>query len=475
MALRRSCKLLRHVQTRAESCAAWQSQAQTQSLEQADPEMATLIEKEEQRQFRGLELIASENFTSRAVMQALGSCLTNKYSEGLPGARYYGGNEYIDQVELLCQKRALEAFGLSPEEWGVNVQPYSGSIANIAAFNALLKPHERVMGLDLPHGGHLSHGYYNKARKVNISSVFYESLPYRVNAETGLIDYDELEMLASRFLPKLIVAGASAYPRDYDYERFRKICDSTGAKLMVDMAHYAGLVAGKVVKSPFEYADVVTTTTHKSLRGPRSALLFYRRELQDQCDFSVFPSVQGGPHNHQIAAVATQMKEVASPAWQQYAQQVVANSKTLAEALIEKGCTLQTGGSDNHLILWNLRPLGLTGAKFDALCDEVHITLNKNTVAGDKSALSPGGVRIGTPALTSRGLKEDDMRAVADFLWRAVEISLKVQENAASKKVVDFKKEMRRDADGEIAKLAADVHAFSTRFYMPGGFIDGPE
>ncbi|MES1913195.1 MAG: hypothetical protein MHM6MM_005407 [Cercozoa sp. M6MM] len=450
---------------------------QSQSLAERDPELAALVKAEEQRQFRGLELIASENLTSRAVMEALGSCLTNKYSEGLPGARYYGGNEVIDQVETLCQQRALAAFSLDPEQWGVNVQPYSGSIANIAALNALLEPHDKLMGLSLPHGGHLSHGYFNKARKVNVSAIFYESKPYYVCQDTGLIDYDGLEAAAREFRPKLIIAGASAYPRDYDYARFRAICDEVGAFLMVDMAHYAGLVAGGVMTSPFAFADVVTTTTHKSLRGPRAAMIFFRKELEKQVSFSVFPSVQGGPHNHQIAAIATQMKEVASEEWKQYARQVVNNTRALAEGLCkEEECLLQSGGSDNHLLLWNLSPLGITGSKMETLCDAVHITLNKNTVAGDKSALSPGGVRVGTPALTSRGMKEQDMRKVAEFLWRAARLAQQVQQHVLdtqqSKKLALFKQALQEEQFQQpIQALREEVEEFASSFYMPGGFI----
>ena len=407
-------------------------------------------------------------------MECLGSCLTNKYSEGYPGHRYYGGNEYIDQIELLCQKRALEAYHLDPEKWGVNVQPYSGSPANLAVYTALLRPGSRIMGLDLPSGGHLTHGYYTYNPKTGVrkalsgSSIFFETLPYHVNAETGLIDYDELEKLANIYKPDLIVAGFSAYPRDVDYPRFRKIADSCGALLMMDMAHISGLVATGEAANPFEYCDIVTTTTHKSLRGPRAGMIFFRkdeREFEKKINDGVFPGLQGGPHDHQIAAIATQLKEVATPEFKEYCIQIKKNAKALAEAMMAKGYKLCTDGTDNHLILWDVRPLGLTGSKIEKVCDLINISLNKNTVHGDRSAQSPGGVRIGTPALTTRGLKEADFAKIADFLERVVKISLDVQAKAG-KKLVDFVAAL--PANEDIPVLAKEVATFATSFPMPG-------
>ena len=288
-----------------------------ENLKNSDNQLYELILQEKLRQKSGLELIASENFTSKSVMECLGSVLTNKYSEGLPGARYYGGNEIIDKIENLCIKRALETYKLSPEEWGVNVQPYSGSVANMAAYLGVLQPHDRIMGLDLPSGGHLTHGYYTAKKKISATSIIFESFGYRVKND-GYIDYDELDEIAKRFKPKMIICGASAYPRDLDYKRFREIADSCGAFLLCDMAHISGLVATGEMNNPFELCDFVTTTTHKTLRGPRSGIIFYRNQYKNDINFSVFPGLQGGPHEHQIAGVATQLLEAQTPEFKDY-------------------------------------------------------------------------------------------------------------------------------------------------------------
>jgi len=443
-------------------------------LKDHDPEMFDLIEKEKSRQWRSLELIASENFTSKAVMECLGSALTNKYAEGLPGARYYGGNEVVDQVERLCQSRALEAYGLDPEKWGVNVQPYSGSPANFAVYTALLRPHDRIMGLDLPSGGHLTHGFYTYSKKektrkaVSATSVYFESLPYRVHPETGLIDYESLARDAALFKPAMIICGGSAYPRDYDYSKFKEIADANGSLLLMDMAHISGLVATNEAASPFEYCDVVTTTTHKSLRGPRSGMIFFRKDergFETRINQAVFPALQGGPHEHQIAGVATQLKEVCTPEFKVYVQQVKANASALADRLISKGYKIATDGTENHLILWDLKPLGITGSKFEKTCDAVCITLNKNCVPGDTSAITPGGVRIGAPALTTRKMVETDFVLIADLLDEALKIALKIQEKSGPK-LKEFVKLLPESEDAKA--LRKKVNDFTTKFPMPG-------
>jgi glycine hydroxymethyltransferase len=454
------------------------------SLQETDSEIFNLMEHEKRRQRDSLVLIASENFTSKAVFDALGSVMSNKYSEGYPGARYYGGNENIDQVEKLCQSRALEAFDLDPAKWGVNVQSLSGSPANFQVFTALMQPHERMMALDLPHGGHLSHGYQTATKKISAVSVFFECLPYRLNEATGVIDYDMIEKNAALYRPKIIIAGASAYSRLIDYARMRNIADQHNAYVLADMAHISGLVSAKCIPSPFDYSDVVTTTTHKSLRGPRGAMIFYRKgvrkvdkkgvetlyDLEEKINFAVFPGLQGGPHNHTIAALATALKQAASPEFKAYQQQVMKNSAHLAKVLQGLGYQLVSGGTDNHLLLVDLKKSkAMDGARVERVLELANITTNKNTVPGDVSAMNPSGIRMGAPALTTRGLVEKDFAEVAKFFDRGVKIAERLKTQTGGK-LADFKKLLEKGAsmDSELLALRHDVTAFARSFPTVG-------
>ncbi|KGL76131.1 Serine hydroxymethyltransferase, cytosolic [Tinamus guttatus] len=461
-------------------------------LESNDPEVFGIIKKEKQRQRLELELIASENFASRAVLEALGSCMNNKYSEGYPGQRYYGGTEFVDELERLCQKRALQAYGLDPHKWGVNVQPYSGT----GARTALVEPHGRIMGLDLPDGGHLTHGFMTEKKKISATSVFFESMPYKVNPTTGYIDYDRLEENARLFHPKLIIAGFSCYSRNLDYTRMRRIADANGALLMADMAHISGLVAAGVAPSPFEHCDVVTTTTHKTLRGCRAGMIFYRKgtrsvdpktgketlyNLESLINQAVFPGLQGGPHNHAIAGFAVALRQAMTPEFKAYQQQVVANCQALSAALVELGYNIVTGGSDNHLILLDLRNKGTDGGRAERVLELCSIACNKNTCPGDISALRPSGLRFGTPALTSRGFRQDDFRRVAAFIHRGeagagarpvrgIELTLRVQSDMSPKATLrEFKEKLQEEGyQADLAALKEEVEAFAGTFPLPG-------
>ncbi|KAJ1653735.1 Serine hydroxymethyltransferase, cytosolic [Dispira simplex] len=453
-------------------------------LSSVDPEIFDIIEREKARQRDGINLIPSENFTSRAVMEALGSVMQNKYSEGYPGARYYGGNAFIDQAETLCRQRALQAFDLDPQAWGVNVQALSGAPANLYVYGALLKPHDRLMGLDLPHGGHLSHGYQTPTKKISHVSAYYETMPYRLDESTGLIDYDALAQSASLFRPKLIIAGASAYSRLIDYRRFREIADSVGAYLVVDMAHISGMVAAKAIPSPFEYADVVTTTTHKSLRGPRGAMIFFRKGVRGQdkkgnpipytlestINSSVFPGHQGGPHNHSITALAVALKQTQSADYRAYQQQVLSNAQAFSLALKNRGYSLVSGGTDTHLLLIDLNSKGVDGARVERVLELANISANKNTVPGDKSALVPGGLRVGTPAMTTRGLVEKDFGRIVEFIDEAVNITAQFKAQVQGKRVRDFNEQL---GDGlstvpQLKELHGQVEEFARQFPVVG-------
>ncbi|KAL5585068.1 Cytochrome B translational activator protein cbs2 [Fusarium odoratissimum] len=510
--------------TRAASSIALEDQQQALSahLSKADPAVFDIIEKEKDRQKHFINLIPSENFTSQAVLDALGSVMQNKYSEGYPGARYYGGNEFIDQAERLCQQRALESFGLDPKLWGVNVQGWllgtfaqvtylvaydadydlsalSGAPANLYVYSALLNTHDRLMGLDLPHGGHLSHGYQTPTKKISAISKYFETLPYRLDETTGYIDYDKLEEMASIYRPKIIVAGASAYSRLIDYQRMREICDKVNAYLLADIAHISGLVAAKVIPGPFAYADIVTTTSHKSLRGPRGALIFYRKgvrrqnpktkedilyDLEGPINSSVFPGHQGGPHNHTITALAVALKQAQTPEFQAYQSQVLKNAKAFAKRLSEPkgkgglGYKLVSGGTDNHLVLADLKPQGIDGGRVERVLELVGVAANKNTVPGDRSALVPGGLRMGTPAMTTRGFNEDDFVRVADVVDRAVTITSRIDK--AARKAAEEKGEKSPgkikvfldhlgdgETESEIVQLRSEVEDWVGTYPLP--------
>ncbi len=383
------------------------------SLAASDPDIAAQIENEITRQHDGLEMIASENFVSRAVLEAAGTVFTNKYAEGYPGKRYYGGCEFADVVENIARDRAKLLFGAEH----VNVQPHSGSQANAATCMALLTPGDTILGLDLAHGGHLTHGH-----KLNFSGKLYRVVGYQVRKDTETVDYDELEALALREKPKMIIGGGSAYPRQFDFERMRDIADKAGAYLMIDMAHFAGLVAGGAHPSPVPHAHVVTTTTHKTLRGPRAGMILCRLDLAAGIDRSVFPGQQGGPLMHIIAAKAVAFKEALAPEFATYAQQVIANAKVLAEDLAAEGYRIISGGTDTHLILVDVFQKGILGSEAEHALGEAGITVNKNAIPYDTNPpMKPSGIRIGTPALTTRGMKEAEMRTIAGWIAQALE------------------------------------------------------
>ena len=409
-------------------------------LADVDPELWVAIRGETDRQRWKIEMIASENYTFAAVMEAQGSPLTNKYAEGLPGKRYYGGCEFVDVAERLAQQRALDLF---PGSEHVNVQPHSGAQANMAAYFSVLTPGDSVLGMNLAHGGHLTHG-----SPVNFSGKLYQFHAYGVDPETERIDYDALEKQAAEVRPKMIVAGASAYPRTIDFERLGKIAHGIDALLFVDMAHIAGLIAAGLHPSPFGHADIVTTTTHKTLRGPRGGLIFCRADLAKAVDKAVFPGVQGGPLMHVIAAKAVALKLAATAEYREDQRQTIANAQLLAKTLAEKGARVVSGGTDNHLMLVDVTPLGVTGREAEHLLDEIGITVNKNAIPFDKNPPNiASGIRVGTPATTSRGFREAEMRQIGEMIVSAI---------------------VTRDDPSEQAKLGALVHDLCSRFPVPG-------
>ncbi|OGB87025.1 serine hydroxymethyltransferase [candidate division WOR-1 bacterium RIFCSPLOWO2_02_FULL_46_20] len=398
-----------------------------ESIRKQDPEVASAIDQELERQQNNLEMIASENFTSRAVLEACGTVLTNKYAEGYPGKRYYGGCQKVDIVESLAIERAKKLFGAEH----ANVQPHSGSQANIEAYLAFLKPGDTILGLNLSHGGHLTHG-----SPVNASGILFNVVAYGVSQKDETIDFDQVRSLAKEHKPKLIVTGATAYPRIIDFNKFREICDEVGAVLMVDIAHIAGLVAAGLHPSPVPVSEVVTSTTHKTLRGPRAGLILCKEAYAKQIDKSVFPGNQGGPLEHVIAAKAVCFKEALTPEFKKYQGQIIKNARTLAERLLGNGFRLVSGGTDNHLVLVDLRPKKITGKIAEKVLDEVGITVNKNTIPFDpEKPFVTSGIRIGTPALTTRGMQENEMKQIADLIGRV----LSNVEDAAARKEVSAK------------------------------------
>lgn len=380
-----------------------------------DKAIEKLISLETLRQKDTINLIASENYVSPEILKVVGSLLMNKYSEGYPGKRYYPGNEYCDQIEILAQQRALQAFKLKPGAWSVNVQPYSGSPANLAIYGALMQPGDILMGMKLSAGGHLTHGH-----KVSFTGKFFNSVQYGVDEETGLLDYEQIKKLAEEHRPRIIVSGTTAYPRKIDFQKFGDIARRVGAYHIADISHIAGLVLAGLHTSPFPHADAVMTTTHKTLRGPRGAVIFSRKEIAEIIDKAVFPGTQGGPHNNNTAAKALMFFEASQPGFKKYQQQIAKNAEALAEALKSLGFKLVTGGTDTHLLLIDLRDSGLTGMEAEKLLEESGITANRNTIPGDTSPFKPSGLRVGTPAVTTRGMKEKEMTKIAELIHRAL-------------------------------------------------------
>ncbi len=437
-------------------------------LKTQDTKIYASLQKETQRQVEGIELIPSENYVSPAVLEAMGSILTNKYSEGFVNHRYYGGNTYIDEIEQECINRAKKMFNVVH----VNVQPYSGSPANFAVYNALLNPGDAVSGMNLLDGGHLTHGW-----KVSATAKFFTSFPYHVKHD-GRVDFDELWNIAKEHKPKLIWCGATAYTREIEFAKFAEIAESIGAYLVADISHISGLVLGGVHKSPVPYVHVVTTTTHKTLRGPRGAMIMVTAkglkkdpELPQKIDKAIFPGLQGGPHNHTTAGIAVALGEAAKPAFKKYAAQIVKNAKAMAEEFTKRGITLVSGGTDNHLMLLDLSKEGNLGSQLEYAMDVAHITANKNTIPGDTaSPFYPSGIRLGTPAITTRGMKEKEMKKIAGWIVTIIDhikaYPLPEDKTKRAEFMTTFKKKM--DKDEFLHTIAKDVKKFTAKFPVPG-------
>lgn len=429
-----------------------------------------LIKKEEKRQRDTLMMIPSENYTYPEVRKAVGSVLMHKYAEGQPHKRYYQGMGVVDEVEALCEKLALEAFGLSPEKWSPNVQPHSGCPANLAVYNAVLNPGDKILAMYLPDGGHLSHGWQYKGRKLTLTSKIWNVEFYHVDAKTRVFDYDQIEKQAKKFRPKLIISGGTAYPRDIDHKRMGQIAKKVGAYYLADVAHEAGLIIGGAVKSPFPHADFVTFTTHKTFRGPRGAVVICRKELAEALDSSVFPSLQGGPHIHTIAGIAIAFEKTKSLGFKKYASQTVKNARELAKHLKEKGLDVVSGGTDKHLVLVDLRKSGTNGWIVAWALEKAGVVANRNTVPNDTgSPFFPSGLRMGTPALTVRGMKEKEMRKIGDWIYKVIEHvkEIKIPESKVERKkfLKNFPREMQKDR--LLKKLTLEVKALTKKFPIP--------
>ncbi|MBI4130239.1 serine hydroxymethyltransferase [Candidatus Roizmanbacteria bacterium] len=439
-------------------------------LKNSDPRIFEIIQSESLRQSIQLQMIPSENYASAAVREAVGSVLMNKYSEGQVKKRYYQGNKYIDEVEQLCKDRAMKAFRLDPEEWGVNVQALSGTPANVAVLTGLLEPGEKIMAMYLPDGGHLSHGWMFKDKKITFTSKVFQIEYYHVDPKTKVFDYDQVEQQAKRYKPKMLIAGGTAYPREINHKRMGEIARKVGAYYLADIAHEAGLVAGGANTSPFPYAHVVTMTTHKTLRGPRGAIIFARKDLIETINKSVFPGLQGGPHNHTIAGITVALGEVLKPSFKTYTKQVVKNAQVLAKELTRYGYDLVSGGTDKHLILIDLRKQGISGVIPAKALEVANIIVNFNTVPYDSaSPMYPSGLRLGTPAITTRGMKEKEMKQIARWIYEVIdEVSeFKLPTNPKERRIFIRETEKKLVNNKKLLRIGAEVKKLTQKFPVP--------